>query len=218
MPQQPKWHGRLAARLVWFLLYWLGRSWRVRLVDPTGVFSQRLDDPHIFVFWHNRLALSVVTLEQIVKRNNPSARMSALVSASKDGGLLARVIELFGIQPVRGSSSRRGAQALLELTTVMKTGSHAAITPDGPRGPRYVVNAGPAALSQATGAVILPFSSKVGWKVSLRSWDAFQIPLPFSRCDIHFAEPLRVPKEASDAEREALRLELERRLKAITFD
>ena len=68
--------------------------------------------------------------------------MAALVSASGDGGLLARVLELFRVQPVRGSSSRRGPQALRELTTWARRGFDLAITPDGPRGPCYVVDEG----------------------------------------------------------------------------
>ena len=85
--------------------------------------------------------------------------MAAMVSASKDGGFLASILECFGVQPVRGSSSRRGPQALLELTGWAERGYDLAITPDGPRGPRYVVQEGIIALAQVTGLPIVPASS-----------------------------------------------------------
>jgi len=73
-----------------------------------------------------------------------------MVSASRDGGLLAAVLERFKVQPVRGSSSRRGRQALLELTTWAERRYDLAITPDGPRGPRYVVQDGIISLARLT--------------------------------------------------------------------
>lgn len=73
-------------------------------------------------------------------------------------------------------------------------------------------------LAQLTGLPILPVSYNLGWKLRIKSWDRFQIPLPFSRCDLVLEKPLRVPREATDAEREALRQELERTLREITED
>jgi lysophospholipid acyltransferase (LPLAT)-like uncharacterized protein len=122
------------------------------------------------------------------------------------------------VQPVRGSSSRRGPQALLELTGWAERGYDLAITPDGPRGPRYVVQEGVMGLAQVTGLPIIPASYHLSWKVQAKSWDRFQIPLPFSRCEMVFGKPVRVPREASDAEREALRQQLERTLKEISRD
>lgn len=141
-----------------------------------------------------------------------------MVSASKDGGFLAAILENFRVEPVRGSSSRRGPQALLELTTWAERAYDLAITPDGPRGPRYEVQEGTMSLAQVTGLPIIPFAFNLSWKITANSWDKFQIPLPFGRCEIITGEALRVPREASDAEREALRKELERRLREITRD
>ena len=141
-----------------------------------------------------------------------------MVSASKDGGLLASVLECNGVQPVRGSTSRRGRQALLELTTWAERGYDLAITPDGPRGPCYVVQDGVTSLAQLTGLAVIPVSYHLSWKICLKSWDRFQIPLPFSKCVARFGEPLKVPREATDAQREELRRELERRLNANTVD
>jgi lysophospholipid acyltransferase (LPLAT)-like uncharacterized protein len=153
-----------------------------------------------------------------VRPRKGSKGLAALVSASRDGGLLARVLENFGVQPVRGSSSRRGAQALLELTSWAERGYDLAITPDGPRGPCYVVQEGLTSLGQLTSLPIIPVSCAIGWKIRMKSWDRFQIPLPFARCIVRFGEPVRIGREASEAERESARMELERRLLALTTD
>ena len=122
------------------------------------------------------------------------------------------------MQPVRGSSSRRGPQALLELTTWAERGYDLAITPDGPRGPIYVVQEGVMSLAQLTGLPIVPVSYHVNWKIRVKSWDRFQIPLPFSHCEMIYAKPIFVPREATNAEREKLRLQLETELRAISKD
>jgi lysophospholipid acyltransferase (LPLAT)-like uncharacterized protein len=142
----------------------------------------------------------------------------ALVSASRDGGLLARVLELFGVTPVRGSSSRRGAQALREMVAWGERGHDLAITPDGPRGPRYVVQEGVISTARLTGLPIVPVCYRLKWKICMKSWDGFQFPLPFTRCEVITGPALRVPREATDAEREALRQQLETGLRAITHD
>jgi lysophospholipid acyltransferase (LPLAT)-like uncharacterized protein len=141
-----------------------------------------------------------------------------LISASKDGALLAATMEQFGIKPVRGSSSRRGAQALVELASSLERGYHAAITPDGPRGPCYQVQSGVVALAQLTGAVVIPASYHASHKFVFKSWDRFQLPYPFARCEITFGEPMVLPRDTSDDERESLRQQLEERLHAITKD
>ena len=120
------------------------------------------------------------------------------------------------MQAVRGSSSRRGAQAVLELSSWAGRGYDLAVTPDGPRGPRHVVQDGVMALAQVTGLLIVPYSCQLGWKIQLKSWDRFQIPLPFSRCEMTFGEPIRVPREATEAERSQLREQLQAVLVAGT--
>jgi len=141
-----------------------------------------------------------------------------LVSASKDGALLAAVMGTFGVELVRGSSSRRGPQALLELTSRAEQGYDLAVTPDGPRGPRYVVQKGVIALAQVTGLPIIPVTCNTRRKICAKSWDGFQIPLPFSHCEVILNEPILVPREACEAKREELRLELEGCLRASSKD
>jgi lysophospholipid acyltransferase (LPLAT)-like uncharacterized protein len=187
-------------------------SLRCRWSDRSGLAGARAGRPVIFCLWHNRLALSMV-----VHRRHPR-KLAALVSASRDGALLAAVLGAFGVEQVRGSTSRRGPQALLELTSRAQMGYDLAVTPDGPRGPRYVVQPGVIALAQVTGLAIIPVTSNTRPKICLKSWDRFQIPLPFSRCELILNEPILVPREADAAKREELRLELEASLRQSSND
>ena len=172
----------------------------------------------IFCLWHNRLGLSMVMWERFGRKKIHSSGLAALISASHDGGVLARALQYFNVEAVRGSSSRRGAQALLELTSYTDRGYSVAITPDGPRGPRYVIQDGIIALAQLSGSPILPVSTHVRWKLTLKSWDQFQIPLPFARCEVRLGKPLNVPREIADGERDALKHELQERMQALTED
>jgi len=172
----------------------------------------------IFAFWHNRLALSAILYQRYFLKFAPGRRVAGMVSASRDGALLAQIFEYFGIVPVRGSSSRRGPQALREMVSWAESGCDLAITPDGPRGPCYTVQEGVISTAQLTGLPIAPVSYHLNWKIRSKSWDRFQIPLPFTRCEITIGKAMRVPREASDAEREELRKQLEAELRTITRD
>jgi len=218
VPEQPKWHGRLAAWLIWLLINGVAATLRWRFEDKSGLSGAGTDQRAIFAIWHNRLALCLPVYRRYFSGHLSERRLAAIASASRDGGMLARVLELFGALPIRGSSSRRGAAALRELTHAAELGCDLAVTPDGPRGPCYVVQPGVIAAAQFTGLPIVPVTYVLSWKKTLRSWDRFQIPLPFSRVEVRIGEPLRVPREADEAERERLRGELEQRLRALTED
>ncbi len=215
VPHAPLWHQRIAAWVVFGLIRLVAATLRYRWEDQFGELGS---GPVIYCAWHNRLVLSPVSYYAYAQKRNPTQGMAALVSASKDGGFLTAILECFRVEPVRGYSSRRGPQALLELTTWAERGYDLAITPDGPRGPRYVVQEGVMSLAQITGLPIIPFAYYLPWKIQVRSWDRFQIPLPFSRCYMVVGKPVRVPREAADSQREALRQELERRLREISRD
>src|ERR1039457_4133547 len=218
IPHAPKWHQRLGAFLLFISLRALLLTVRCRLRTPSEYLSPNAPAPVIFCLWHNRLATCIKALDAHRRPHNSGAGMAALVSASRDGAFLARTLEWFGIQPVRGSSSRRGAQALRELTTWAERGYDLTITPDGPRGPCYEIQDGITSLAHLTGLPIVPVALNLNWKISLKSWDRFQIPLPFARCEVCVGKTFRVPADASDAEREKLRLQLEAELRAITRD
>lgn len=218
VPQKPKWHGRLAARLVHGLIWLVAFTTRFRLRDTSGLLNQANEEPAIFAIWHNRLAYSLIIYHKYVKQRRPNNKLASLVSASKDGGFLARILELFDTLPVRGSSSRRGAQALLEMTSAAKDGHDLAITPDGPRGPCYQVQDGIVGLAQVTGMPVVPVSYRLSFKITLKSWDRFQVPLPFGKCEVRFGEPIRIPREATDEQRAEFKAELQRRLMALAED
>ena len=218
VPHAPRWYQRLAAWLVFAAVRALSATLRYSWTDRSGHFKGPSSAPVIFCMWHNRLALTTKAYYGFARKSSHTAGLAAMVSASKDGALLAAILECFKFQPVRGSSSRRGRQALLELTTWAERGYDLAITPDGPRGPCYEVQEGVLSLAQITGLPIIPFSYHLQWKLRPRTWDRFQIPLPFSRCEMILEKPLYVPRETSDTEREALRQQLEHALRSISED
>jgi lysophospholipid acyltransferase (LPLAT)-like uncharacterized protein len=218
VPRPLKWHGRLAAGLVYALARSLAGTVRFQWEDRTGLLNHPQSKPVIFSIWHNRLALCLELYRQYVQGLHPERRMAAIVSASRDGGLLARVLELYRVQPVRGSTSRRGPQAMLEMTSWAEKGYDIAITPDGPRGPRYVMQEGPIVLARLTGMPIIPVSYRLAWKKTLKTWDQFQVPFPATRCEVILGEPIHVAPDITDAEREILRQKLQTAMAAITHD
>ena len=218
VPHAPKWHQRLGAALIYVVANALASTLRFKLDDLSGYFSDVPQEKIIFAIWHNRLSLSLILYRRYVARRDRDLRLVALVSASRDGGMLAGVLERFGVQPVRGSSSRRGPQALREMVSWGKRGHDLAITPDGPRGPCYVVQEGVISTAQLTGLPIVPVSFHLNWKIRAKSWDRFQIPMPFARCEIRIGKAVRVPREADTAGREELRQKLEAEMRAITRD
>lgn len=216
-PQPLKWYHRLAATLVYAFIEGIAWTLRYEWRFPPGFLDMK-DRPLILAIWHNRLPLSLILYRQYVRLKQRPHRMAAIVSASKDGGIVARILQHFGVQPVRGSSSRRGPQALLELTTWAERGYDLAITPDGPRGPCYTVQIGVVALAHLTGQPIVPASYHLSWKIRLKSWDRFQIPLPFSCVTIHVGQPIEIPRDATDEELQTLRAQLEECLRGLTQD
>jgi lysophospholipid acyltransferase (LPLAT)-like uncharacterized protein len=187
-------------------------TWRTKWI-PTNEAAGRANQsvsPVIFCVWHNRLAMALPSYNAEVRKTWPANGLAAVVSASRDGAFLASILEHFGIQPIRGSSSRRGPQALLEATSwIVDKGYNAVITPDGPRGPCYKISDGILSLAQLTGRPIVPLAFEAKSKMKMRSWDKFQIPLPFTRCTFSFGEPIFVPRDADEVERSRIRAKLE---------
>ena len=219
IPHRAKWHQRLAAALTYATVHGVAATVRFELDDPVGLFRAGPPDERlIFAIWHNRLALSPIMYRRYVAVSKEQRNLAAMVSASRDGGLLASILKRFGVQPVRGSSSRRGAQAVREMISWGERGYDLAITPDGPRGPRYQVQDGVVSVGQLSGLPIVPVSCHLDRKIQIKSWDQFQVPLPFARCRLRIGEVLRVPADAGDSERERLRQKLEQTLIAITQD
>ena len=218
VPNAPRWHQRLGAWLVFALVRSVSATLRYRWHDRSGFYDPPPAGAAIYCVWHNRLALCLEMYRRYARQRIRTPGMAAMVSASRDGAFLAAILECFKVEPVRGSTSRRGPQALLELTGWSERGYDLAITPDGPRGPCYVVQEGIMSLAQLTGLPIVPVAYHLPWKIRVKSWDRFIIPLPFSRCEMNFDDPIRVPREATDAERDALKQRLETSLRTMSQD
>jgi len=204
---------RLLAKLVRWAVFLIGATVRYRIEDPHGVLARLERGPTIVAFWHNRIFL-LPYLYRKHWRPRQRMRVAALVSASKDGGQLTALLEEFGLVCVRGSSSRRGSRALRELVRWVQDGYDVAITPDGPRGPRYVAQPGAVSLAQLTELPILPVSYVLAHKITFQSWDRFMVPLPFTRCVVRIGQPIRVPP--GDAALAEKRQELEQALQALS--
>ncbi len=193
----------------------IGWTLRWRFVDPHGQRAAAPGQPILITFWHNRIFLLPV-LYRYRWPARRAHRVAVLISASEDGEKLAQVLSRFDMTCVRGSSSRRGREALRELIRQVTQGSDIGITPDGPRGPKYQAQPGVISLAQLTGAPIVPVSYTLSRQITLKTWDAFMIPLPFARCTARFGAPITVPRDADEALRENKRLELESVLKSLS--
>jgi lysophospholipid acyltransferase (LPLAT)-like uncharacterized protein len=142
-------------------------------------------------------------------RATPHRTGAALTSGSRDGAIVAAVMRAFGQKAVRGSSSKRGAAAVRELAGTLEAGEDVAVSPDGPRGPRYTVGPGVVFLAQQTGAAILPIHVEYSRAVRLKSWDRFMIPVPFAEVRVIFDRLIYVKP---DEDAEGVRGEIERLL------
>lgn len=138
--------------------------------------------------------------------------VGALVSSSRDGEYLSFLFKRMGVVPIRGSSSRRGRQARVEICTFIRAGLPIAITVDGPRGPAMVCKAGIIDLARKTGAAIVPGAALAGRFYRLGTWDGTLVPLPFSKMVMHHGTPVFVPKETTGPAFEQWQHEVERRI------
>jgi len=172
-------------------------TFRIEMVDPEGVIAQPPEGPMIFAFWHNRLLF----MGHFYRRYFPGRSGVAMISRSRDGEIISRILRHFRIEAARGSSSKKGNLAAREvIRKVTEEGCDVALTPDGPRGPRYRVQPGIVQIAQLTGRPILPVSYEFGWRKELRSWDRMPVPYPFSRCRIVLKPMIHVPAELTPEE------------------
>lgn len=199
----------LASWLVPALIALIGCTLRLRFHWEDGSIGT-LDNVHpgIYPFWHRCVFPSAWIFRK--------RKLAVMTSRSLDGEFIARVIQRLGFVPIRGSSSRGGQRALLEMQTYVSSGMGAAFTIDGPRGPRYVAKRGPVYLAKATGVAITPFYVAVEKKWTLNSWDRFVIPVPFSRALVQVAPKIFIPRDADDALIETRYQEMQSELERIT--
>ena len=205
---------KLPTWLFWFpsvLMRFMLLFYRIRVHDPNH-YCQTAQGM-IGLMWHNRLMFFAPIFPKIARR-----RTKAVVSASRDGQYVADFIKCFGIGSLRGSSSKKGVNALLGAIHAIKEGKNVVFTPDGPRGPKYQIKNGPVAVASKTGALLVPFvlNSSRCWK--LKSWDEFQIPKPFSKLKMVVGKPIEIPSDLNGEDLEKYRLIAENSLKELTCD
>jgi lysophospholipid acyltransferase (LPLAT)-like uncharacterized protein len=192
-----------------WLIRALAITWRIQVDDATQVARARTYAPNVvYAFWHGRL-LPLAFWHR-------DERAHVLASEHRDGEMLGQTIRRLGYGHVRGSSTRGGTRAILEMVAVMRSGHDTGFTVDGPRGPRYVAKPGAVEVARLTGAAIVPVTSASRRHRSFASWDRFELPWPFTRVLIRYGEPITVPADADRDQVEAKRVELETTLQRIT--
>ena len=186
--------------------------YKVKVEDPNGYIP--LEENFIVTIWHNRLLFLPSVFPKKVR-----IRSKAVISASRDGQYVTDIVRQFGLGAVRGSSSRRGANAQRGAIKAIKENWHVIFTPDGPRGPKYYMHHGPVHLASATGHRIAPVAVNASRYWEFKSWDKFQIPKPFSTLTVLIGEALAVPPGLSTKEElEEWRQKAEDGLMEVTKD
>ena len=189
-------------RLVWALLSVVARTWRFEIVAEEGATPLPGGEgagAEIFCFWHQ----CVLPCTFYYRRTHATI----IVSQSFDGELITRTLELFGFHTTRGSSSAGGREGLLGLKQVIESGGPAIFTADGPRGPIYRTKPGPIRLAHLTGARIGAFHLEPERAWTMRSWDRFLVPKPFTRIAVSWARWTHVSRRSP---REPIRRETRR--------
>ena len=204
-------------RLVWALLSVVARTWRFEIVVEEGATPLPYGEgvgAEIYCFWHQ----CVLPCTFYYRRTHATI----IVSQSFDGELITRTLELFGFHTTRGSSSAGGREGLLGLKQVIESGGPAIFTADGPRGPIYRTKMGPIKLAHLTGAPIGAFHLEPERAWTMRSWDRFLVPKPFTRIAVswarwtHVPADLDLPESQFEQKREELNAAIERaRLQAL---
>ena len=183
------------------LLRSLGATWSWKVSGAEHVEAIRAEGLYpIHSFWHGRILPATIYFQR--------RGIVVITSENYDGEWIARIIQKFGYGTARGSSSRGGPRALLQLVKEVKS-KGVAFTLDGPRGPAGVAQPGAVWLSKATGNPLLPFHCEAASAWSLNSWDRTQIPKPFTTVAMAIGEAIYVPRDADETALESWRGELE---------
>ena len=186
---------RIISLLGYLVILGVGKTLRWRVKGWNRLESvYRAGKKPIMVFWHGRIFMASYYFR--------NCGIVVMTSRHRDGDYIAEVIRLLGYETARGSSSRGSLSATREALEAVRNGKAIGFAIDGPRGPRYLVKRGPTYLAWKSGHPILPFNISVKRKWKLKSWDHFQIPMPFSRACVEIGEPIYIntdiPKERLD--------------------
>lgn len=214
MADQPEWRQSwrkraevaVIAGLGYPVLKALGATWRWRVDGEAHVEAVRAAGGHpIHAFWHGRILPATLYFQR--------RGIVVITSENFDGEWIARIIKRFGYGTARGSTSRGGPRALLQLVRDVES-KGVAFTLDGPRGPAQVAQPGAVWLSKATGQPLLPFHCEAESSWTLKSWDRTQIPRPFTTVAIAIEAPIYVPRDAGEKDLEDWRVKLQSSLGA----
>jgi lysophospholipid acyltransferase (LPLAT)-like uncharacterized protein len=205
------WRARWLIAFGFYLLQVWARTLRYEIDDRASVLGKPVAGNYIAALWHNRLLL----ISFVLKKFFPDRPGAGLISASRDGDLIADVTQRFGFDVVRGSSSRMGATALLELSEILASGRDVLLTPDGPRGPVYELGPGIIFLAQRTGAPVVPVNMEYSscWRV--KSWDRFIIPRPFAKVRVIIGERQQIGSTSTPEQFENERLRLQNAMMSL---
>lgn len=171
----------------------LCKTLRVEKINEAPLLNLHAENRnYVLAFWHGTMLYAWYA--------HSNMNVNALISRSKDGGLLAKILEKWEYRVVRGSSSQGGKVALGILVDMLKYEGPVAITPDGPRGPEFVFKPGAVVAAQRSATPLVLAGIGYQKKTSLGSWDKFQIPQPFSKVKIVYSEPILIPQDAARQE------------------
>ena len=202
---------RLADLAFYTLINVLGRSARFEVEGwENHEMATRGGSLPIYAFWHERIFLTTYWWPKKIER--PPVVMT---SRSFDGEYIARFIQRFGYGAVRGSSTRGGTGAIVEMARLMRAGCATAFTIDGPKGPPHVAKMGAVLLAKKMGSPILPVTMATAHYWRAPTWDSLQIPKPFTRARVSIAPPIWVPADADQNMLQAKRDELQHALDRI---
>ena len=209
---------RLAWRIVAALGEWLIKCfWRtcrvVRIVGDENMAQALAATPSVTpVYWHQH---QLFCAKYLLEQKPRGLKLGFLISPSVDGEIGVMIVSKFGGHSIRGSASHTGARALRDYyDALVKQGVSPSITPDGPKGPRFVFKPGAILLSQMSQRPMLPLAYCAS-RASLIAWDKFVIPWPFSRIVIAVGTPRQVPRTIQPAALEALQKEMAAELKTL---
>lgn len=166
------------------------------------------EEPVILAFWHSRLLMMPLLCRK--------RRVTMLISRHRDGELIRQAVTFFPVDFARGSTTRGGLHALRKLVRALENGSHVAVTPDGPKGPRNQAQHGVIIVASLTGKPIVPITFSASRRKIFKSWDRFLLPYPFSRGVFVWGEPIWVEPKGEEIEIEEKRQLLQTRLNQIT--
>jgi lysophospholipid acyltransferase (LPLAT)-like uncharacterized protein len=208
----PAWR-RLAPRLARIIVNTYLRTCPVKVeAAPETLELVASGRPVLFTTWHCHLLAPLFFWWRYYGHLPPPVLMA---SPSRDGEFISEVARGLGFIVCPGSRRKGGVQALQQMAAYMRQGHTGGIIADGSRGPARVAQKGVLFLARQARAPIIPLAVAARRRLTLNTWDRFELPLPFSRLAFLAAEPLLVAPDISGPSFEPLRQELESRLNQL---